>query len=359
MNVAIRADSSILIGTGHVMRCLTLAEDLVDKGNKVSFICRNFEGNMATYIEEKGYKVYVIPTDEHIGYDLSNKERYEEWLGCPWEQDAEETLSILKELKCVDWLIVDHYSLDVRWELIQREVAKKIAVIDDLADRKHSCDILLDQNLYSDMGSRYEGLVSKTCEQLIGPKYAILRKEFKVEKSNLKKKIGSIDNILIFFGGIDYQNMTAVALKSVININKPEIVVDVVIGKDNPNIDEIKALCVGVPNLTLHVQISYMAKLMANSDLAIGGGGSTNWERMSLGLPSILVALAANQEKVLEDMSRMSLCQYLGKYKNTNIEKMTDAISYMLKHIEKTREMGEKCLNIMGQDNKSISEYLV
>ncbi len=110
MQVAFRTDASIEIGTGHVMRCLTLANALVAKGAKCTFICREHAGNLIEHIQSKGHDVYVVPIGQWVDSDLGHSA----WLGSTQTQDAKECAPLLARLK-PDWLVVDHYALDARW----------------------------------------------------------------------------------------------------------------------------------------------------------------------------------------------------------------------------------------------------
>lgn len=293
MRMVIRCDSSTLIGTGHVMRCLTLADELKQRGVEVSFISRENPGNLCEFIRDRGYVVYSLP-------QLATETDFV-------KMDADETKEILlsKYLNNVEWLIVDNYSIGVNWELAVRPYVKKIMVIDDLANRLHDCDILLDQNLFRNMNFRYDGLTPLKCVNLFGPQYALLRNEFRDAQRNRTYRSWGIKRILIFFGGSDFTNETAKVLKAINELSLPEISVDVVVGSANPYRDEIKELCMVMPNVSYYCQINNMATLMLTADLSIGGGGSTAWERCCVGLPSIVVPIADNQVEPMRQLAEV------------------------------------------------------
>ena len=163
MLVIFRTDASLQIGTGHVMRCLTLADELVKKGANCRFICREHEGHLLAMIQERGYTATALPSDS--GMMKSGSEAgtplYQSWLGADWLTDLEQTKNAIGS-KTIDWLIVDHYSLDARWEGAMRSACVSLMVIDDLADRKHDCDLLLDQN-FGRIPADYEHLVPSHC----------------------------------------------------------------------------------------------------------------------------------------------------------------------------------------------------
>jgi UDP-2,4-diacetamido-2,4,6-trideoxy-beta-L-altropyranose hydrolase len=211
MHIIFRTDSSQEIGSGHVMRCLTLAEELHRKGAKIEFIVRNHKGNINEHIKNKGFEIQLLPSiaETKLQQGLIG---YEKWLGIKQEIDADETIQILKNRQA-SWLIIDHYALDCNWEERARVYAEKIMVIDDLADRKHDCDLLLDQN-YIHNQRRYDNLVSTGVTKLLGPKYALIRRGFIENRKNRVHSIGSLKNVFIFFGGADLDNLTLAAIKA-------------------------------------------------------------------------------------------------------------------------------------------------
>ena len=310
MKVAIRADASVDIGTGHVMRCLTLARALQENAAQVEFICRDLPGHMAELIQREGFTVQLLPVDVDkqgrrspaLAESLSHQ-----WLTVSAEQDVKQTREILLRQDHWDWLVVDHYGIDEFWEQQQRDIVDKIMVIDDLADRRHDCDILLDQNHYADMETRYLGKVPKHCKQLLGSRYMLLRQEFLQQRKKLKRSAGRVKRIMVFFGGVDYKNETAKALAALQTLNITDISIDVVIGTSNPHRENLAALCEDFDNAVLHVQVNNMAELMAHADLCIGGGGTATWERCSLGLPALAWAIAENQQKLLADSATAGL----------------------------------------------------
>jgi len=310
MRVVIRADASIEIGTGHIMRCLTLAEELKSKDVEVYFICRDLAGNLADYVESKGYDVFLLPkVSDQLYLESKNNEyeAYDEWLGVSSDRDAKDTHEVLLRIGNIDWLVVDHYSIAVHWEREQKDAVKKILVIDDLADRVHECDMLLDQNYYDGMEHRYDELVSESCKLLIGPQYSLLRKEFREARTNLRKSYTDIRKIFVFFGGVDATNMTSRVLESIGKLNKNDVTAEVVIGSTNPYKQQIENICAKNKNMVLHVQVENIAEMMAEADLSIGSGGTVSWERCCVGLPTMAFSVATNQEKLLRDSAKAGL----------------------------------------------------
>ncbi|WP_431811457.1 UDP-2,4-diacetamido-2,4,6-trideoxy-beta-L-altropyranose hydrolase [Lysinibacillus sp. FW12] len=322
MDTFIRVDASVEIGIGHVMRCLTLAHRLKKTEKYVAFICRDAEGQCIRLIEQQGFEVFILPNSEGSLWNF---------VSDYWKKDAQDTISILKKYN-VERLIIDHYSIDIKWEKLVRPFVNEIMVIDDLANRKHDCDILLDQNFYLDMDTRYDGLVPSSAKMLLGPSHALLRDEFIEAKKHIKPFNGRVERLFIFFGGSDPTNETEkvlLAIKS--TIEQYKLVVDVVVGNSNPNKLKIKQLCDEIENTHYHCQVNNIAELMAQADLAIGGGGATTWERIFLQLPTIVIAVAENQVEIAEAIHIKGACIYLGLSKKILINDIQNIVDKMLK----------------------------
>ena len=304
VKVVFRVDASVQIGTGHVMRCLTLANALRENGAECVFIGREHPGDLLDMLEENSFGVLRIPKapekpdTEEVTTDYSN------WLGVTSEQDANDCLAIIKGVK-PDWLVVDHYALDADWEKIFKPYVGRIMVIDDLANRTHCCDVLLDQNL-GHWSRDYTNIVPADSKVLIGPEYALLRSEFSIhrEGSLARRNEPVLEHILITMGGVDADNATGRMLGVLANASLPGIChITVVMGSRAIWLKEVKELAASMPFQTRVVSgVSNMAEIMAKADLAIGAGGSTSWERCCLGLPSLIVVLAENQRLIAEEL---------------------------------------------------------
>ena len=292
MQVAFRVDASATIGTGHVMRCLTLANTLQKQGVSCIFISRHLPAYIKEIIEFNGHK--SIPSDDHCQSEPSDELPHAHFLGTSQIQDAEQTAKILEALN-VDWLIIDHYGIDQRWESALRPHAKQVLVLDDLADRDHDCDLLVDQNLYPDMYTRYVECMPKSAKALLGVQYAILRPEFCDARERVKARKGKVKRLFVFFGGMDSANYTLPVLQTLVDLELKGCAVDVVIGAEHPTRNEVQNIC-KKQAYTCYIQTKDMAKLLLKADAAIGAGGSTSWERCCLGLPSLAFIVAPNQE---------------------------------------------------------------
>ena len=208
--IVFRVDSSLVLGSGHVIRCLALADELVRGGAEVSFISRDLPGNINQIIEQRGYSLYRLPVEEDYS-TLFDRNDYNGHLRISLLEEVEQTIVALKSIrrgKTIPLLVVDHYYLDERWEKLIRPFVNRIMVIDDLANRRHDCDVLVDHNQFDDMNVRYNGLVPVYCKLLLGNEYAIIRRSFLETRKKLHSRTGNIESILIFFGGSDPTNKT-------------------------------------------------------------------------------------------------------------------------------------------------------
>jgi len=315
--IVFRVDSSAKIATGHVMRCLTLAKALKKQGVEIIFICRDLEGNIIDRVKKENFEVKILPKpSKSIKSEPENP--YLEWLEVNLSEDAKQTKEIISKLVAKPTLIIDHYAIDEIWENEIRESVNKIIAIDDLANRKHNCDILIDQNLYHNYQNRYDDLVPKNCQKFLGPEYAILREQFFKIKP---RKRTEVKNILICFGGIDPDNITLKAVKATIEAQKTlKINFNViVIGAKNNYQEEIKQIC-GENKFEYKDYVDNMADSMHWSDLAIGAGGSMSWERCYMNLPVIVISLAENQIEICQTLNDKGIIKYLGDNSNVNQE---------------------------------------
>lgn len=297
MHFAFRTDASLHIGTGHVVRCLTLADALHERGAKSTFICRPHAGHLLDLIQQRGHAAKALaPADD--AYTALADPCHAQWLGTDWASDAQQTQQVLGD-QVVDWLVVDHYALDRRWEQTLRPHTRRLMAIDDLADRPHDCDLLLDQNL-GRQAKDYGGLLSSHPQTLIGPSYALLRPEFaQWRKHSLQRRTQpQLKNLLITMGGVDQANATGQVLEALFQCELPvDLCITVVMGPTAPWLEQVQAQAAAMPRPTQVLSgVSNMAQLMAESDFCIGAAGGSAWERCCLGLPTLVLMLAANQQ---------------------------------------------------------------
>ena len=310
MKIYFRVDASREIGTGHVVRCVTLAKELDILGAECIFLSRDHTWNLFKYITENKFKLRVLNTDSESAKSTFTNDilMHSEWLGVSQKYDASQTISALGS-DTPEWLVVDHYGIDYRWHELLRPHCKNILVIDDLADRKHDCDLLLDQNLVKDYLNRYENLVAPLVPKLLGPKFALLQEEYLEVKNRVLKRNNEVKNILVYFGGSDSHSLTESAVDTLMEILDNSVKVDVV--SSNPGTSLIDMVNRN-NNFKLHSNLPSLAPLMFKADLAIGAGGTTTWERCFMGLPSIVITTAENQIKSSVELDRLGYIKWVG-----------------------------------------------
>lgn len=309
-NIVFRVDSSVAIGYGHLMRCLSLAAALRQRGACCHFLCRDLPGNKNALVLSNGFLLIVLPGDEPLHLQpCDTAPKHQLWLGTTWQHDAAQCSVNLQRLQ-PDLIIVDHYALDFQWQSSVRPLCRKVAVIDDLADRSHACDILLDYNL-SVQCRDYQALLPAHCLRLLGGKYVLLREEFLQWQflSAQRRLNNKLEHILITFGGTDPDNNSEQVLRVLAGLGFTTLKrIDVVVSSKAPQLEHLLAYAAQMPVPTLvHTDVSNMAELIAGADLAIGSGGGSTYERLFLKLPSLLMPIADNQIKPLQKMHQAGL----------------------------------------------------
>ena len=337
MNIAFRVDASSQIGTGHFMRCLTLADVLSQRGAQIRFISLHLLEHLQGLLLNRGYEFMMLESQANENVDDLV---HSHWLGTTQQYDADEALQLLSD-RIWDWLVVDHYALDARWESKLRQIVKTILVIDDIADRLHDCDILLDQNYYADMDSRYTGKVPTDCRLLLGPHYALLRDEFRQWRQQVKPRTGPVKKILVFFGGVDADNFTGLTIEALAGLGSCGLQIDVVIGAQHPYREQIESAC-SEYMFSCYVQTNRMAEFMAKADLAIGAGGSATWERCCLGLPAIVFSLADNQRDIVKGLDLIGAGQYIDSQLVANSLALNDDILELIKNKNHLKSLSAK-----------------
>ena len=294
MNVLVRVDGSKALGGGHVMRQLALAGALRDSGAQVRFACRAADGMASRAIAAQGFAVQLL---------------------APGLEDVEATRQAAAG--AVDWLVVDQYELGAAWERDARGFARRILVVDDLADRAHDADLLVDQNYYAGLERRYAGLVPETCERLLGPAYALLRPQFAAARAQVNRD-RPVRRILVSFGATDPLSQTSVALEGLRRLKAKDLEIDVPDRSDR------------------------MAQLMAAADLAIGSGGVSTNERLCLGLPAAVVATHPFQETSARDVAAIGAHRYLGPAAALDADGYARVVSELMSQPAALRRMTEE-----------------
>jgi UDP-2,4-diacetamido-2,4,6-trideoxy-beta-L-altropyranose hydrolase len=353
MKVVIRADASFAIGSGHVMRCLALAHQLRRNGANVTFVCRDHPGHLCEHIAGQGIPVFRLPlkTASPANQDDDGPlPAHYGWLGADWRADAEDTGRAMAGGAAVDWLIVDHYAIDMRWQRSVRPLTRGLMIIDDLADRRHDCDLLVDQNYFDGLDSRYDALTPAGCQRLLGPVFALLRPEFATVRSILRDRSGTVNRILISFGGVDATNETAKTIRAFRMLGSSDLEAVVIVGRTNPHRSEIESLCGERPGLRFRSDVADMATEMAEADLAIGAGGVSCWERCCVGLPAIVMAVSENQLAIADALARKGACLYLGRHDRVDESMIAKAIEKCASDADALRVMAQRAMAMTSGD---------
>jgi UDP-2,4-diacetamido-2,4,6-trideoxy-beta-L-altropyranose hydrolase len=325
------------------MRCLTLAKALKENGANIEFICRKHEGSITNKIRLSGFNVFEL--EEHVEKKYDKKLLHSHWLGATQQQDSKDCIRILQQTK-VDWLIVDHYGIDEDWEKNLTSCCDKLMVIDDLADRKHECDILLDQT-FGRQRLDYKNFVLESCTMLLGTQYALLRPEFSQwrEYSLKRRQKSQFKQLLINMGGVDVNNITKEILNEISKCDLPnDINIVIIMGSTAPHINSIEVM---VRNFPYHVEVRAdvhnMAEIMANSDLAIGATGATTWERCCLGLPTIQLVVAENQAFSAKNLGKENIGRLI-----KDIQELGGLLDGMNKWMQKSGQSAAKICDGLG-----------
>lgn len=309
MEIAIRVDASIWIGTGHVIRCLNLAEKLRQYRMKCTFICKEHNGNLISKIEERGFDTFIIPAPAHNANLFYEDEQ--DWLDGKQYDDALICAHLFKQSNYVpDLLIIDHYAIDIEWErIIKLDFPETlIVIIDDLCNRAHECNVLIDTTLGRGKED-YKKLIPPYCQTYFGTKYSLIREDFLKLRHSAKLRRGDTitpETLLITMGGVDAKNITKKILQAINKTFANELKkITVILGKHCPHIEEIKSIANKMQcKTTVMVDVANMPELMCNHDASIGALGGTTWERCVLGLPAINISIANNQHSIVDKLKQ-------------------------------------------------------
>lgn len=343
MKVVFRADASARIGSGHVVRCAALAKRLQADGADVVFLSRALEGNMLDWLREQGLEVEALPA--LTGQSPDKAGDFGDWLEVPIEADIADCRQALLNAGRPDWLVVDHYALDILWEQALRSDVGRIMAIDDHDNRSHDVDLLLNQNLGAD-ASHYAVRVPPECRLLIGPRYALLRPQFADARQVLHRDSGPLRRLLICFGGVDAGNITKLAIEAALAADIDGLQIDAVLGGGNPHKEMLGQEYAAHANVRIVSAVDNMAEVMAANDLFCGSGGGITWERAALGLPGLTIALAPNQKMACEAMALAGADLHLGDVGQVQLEDIAAAIRLLARSPRLLQAMSAEALAI-------------
>ncbi|MBX7199603.1 MAG: UDP-2,4-diacetamido-2,4,6-trideoxy-beta-L-altropyranose hydrolase [Rhodospirillaceae bacterium] len=341
MKIAIRADASAQIGSGHVVRCRTLARVLAQRGAEITFVSRDCPGNMLAALRAEGWTVRALPAA------IAGE-----------NADSDATAAALAG-ENADWLIVDHYGLGVDWQKHMRPHAERIMAIDDMANRRHDCDLLMDQNFSLNPAARYQGLVPATAQLCLGPRYALLGGDYAALPYR-PAVAQPVKRILVSFGGADLADMTGRALAA---LSAPEfdgIQVDLVAGPSYPHRARLETAAARRAGTTVLGPQPTLAGLLGAADVAIGAGGGTTWERARAGAPAVVITLADNQVPATRDLAAAGALIYAGAAENLSADALRDRLRGLLADPDARQRMTEAGQRMVdGRGAQRIAEVLL
>ena len=326
------------------MRCLTLALQARARGITTEFVCRDLPGHISHVITEQRFNVHLLP--QHDG------------LPTYWQQDAKETIEKLAGA-AVNWLIVDHYGINAHWEALLRPYATHVCVIDDLANRAHDCDVLLDQNYHPAGTHRYDTLLPAACVKLLGPHHVLLREEFHRVRKGLQRRIADVRRILVNVGGTDEANLTGLAVGALQSLQLKGVTADVVIGATNPNRVRLEHQIATDERFRMHVQTTNMADLIAAADLAIGACGATTWERCYLGLPSMGLVLSDNQRDTARQLAKAGIIYNMGETATITQYLLAESIAKLIENQAARKALSENSLALLPQRVPDLASLML
>lgn len=324
----LRLDASNMIGLGHLVRTMALVEQL-----------KQINQNLVVDLATVDWQPRLNNSSNAIINHRINL------------ASCHDIKTIIQHNQQWDVLIVDHYQLSAVWEKQLRSFCKMIVVIDDLANRSHDCDLLVDQNLYSD-NLRYRNLIPTDSKQLLGPNFALLRSEINQYKMNSPSEK---NRVFLFLGGGD----NTIALQKILIACRADFFrnyfFDIVI-TDAYTHEHIRSLCQGSNHFHLHVNPSSILSLMQKSSLAIGAGGSTTWERFYFGMACILLSTAPNQIEGSKYLAQIGAIVYLGNIDEIDIAAMSQKFECIFKDQKRLSTMRRLCKTLVdGQGTSRVA----
>ncbi|MDH5220464.1 MAG: UDP-2,4-diacetamido-2,4,6-trideoxy-beta-L-altropyranose hydrolase [Betaproteobacteria bacterium] len=334
MRILVRTDASVATGTGHLRRCLTLAAALRDGGATVSFACAAPAPEVRQMVLDRSFPLATVAQ-----LPIDNDGVTAELAPGAQEVDASATLAIA-EPQGFDWVVVDHYGLAAPWERRMRAGGRRIMAIDDLADRPHDCDLLLDQNLRAEGETAYASLVPPGCDRLLGPHYALIDPAFASARAALRPSLR--DGILISFGGSDPRSLTVRVLRALLATAPVDLRIDVVAGALQRSAAELAEIAGGASNVRFHHATREMPRLMAGASLFLGAGGTTSWERCCMALPGVVVSVAPNQEPLCRALAEAGGHVYLGSATDVEPDAMAKAALQLLGSPDRLAQLAER-----------------
>lgn len=345
--VAIRVDASAAMGTGHLKRCLSLAQALAEAGAQTRFICRPLDAVAAQVLAAQNGTVHWLPAPTATFTLPADAPPHARWAGVSATDDAQQTAEALADWR-PDWVVVDHYAFDARWhQAIRLALCCRLLAIDDLADRPIAADALLDHNWNADHRRKYATRVLVPPTWLTGPRYALLAPAYRgAPRCVLRAEVRSIG---IFLGGTDPGGASAHVVRTcrAAGFGGP---LEVVSTSASPHLTDLQRACTADPDTTLTLDEPDLAAFFARHDLQIGAGGGATWERCCIGTPTIALVLAANQAVVvpaLDHLGALRAARLDGAPDTADLPTLSDALRQLLPDAAERAAMGQRAATLV------------
>jgi UDP-2,4-diacetamido-2,4,6-trideoxy-beta-L-altropyranose hydrolase len=339
LHVAIRADASSRIGLGHIKRSLSLASALIDVGAQVRLVTRDMGLDVSELIDPR-VACDVLPAPSASSFIIESVPQAD-LAGIDWRCDVDETIAALRDWR-PHWVIVDHYGFDARWHMrAAEELGSRIAVIDDLADRPLSADLIIDHNPHANHREKYRGLLAQV-ETIVlgGTRFALLGAEFaRAAPLTVREKVRSIG---IFMGGTDASELSAIALNACRVHAAFRGPIEVVSTRGNPNAARLEGLARKWPDTTVSYDLPDLVAFFGRHDLQIGAGGGATWERCCIGAPMLLLKAAQNQTVVLREVERLGVAAVYDPGAAHNETDLGRAVSELIADENRRRALSQR-----------------
>jgi UDP-2,4-diacetamido-2,4,6-trideoxy-beta-L-altropyranose hydrolase len=331
------------------LRCLALADELRRRGARTLFLARHLLPALEALLRRRGHTIARLAGTSG---GVPGRTEYEAWLGVPLAVDAVETTEALGAVGGVDWLVYDHYALDSSWSGPVRIHVKRLLAVDDLADRTHECDILLDQTPSRREEARYRSLVPATCRQLLGPRYALVRSEFSLARRTAGIRNGVIRSVLVALGAYPDAECLSMVLTGLSEMQIEPITVHVL---GEAEISERHYHL----SVRWHGFLDCPVPMLLSSDLAIGGGGSSAWERCCLGLPSVILELARNQTLMAEGLVECGAAVNLGPLSSVTAGEVSRVVEDLGRHPQRVHQISQRAFGLVdGQGASRVADAM-
>jgi UDP-2,4-diacetamido-2,4,6-trideoxy-beta-L-altropyranose hydrolase len=337
--VALRADASPRSGTGHVVRCLSLAAALRDAGARPCLVSRRLGIDVAALAQRTGVELVELAAPP-AGFETTDPVPHAAWAGVDWQRDAEETAQALAGRDC-ERVVVDHYAFDARWHRrVAQALGARIAAIDDLADRELAVDLLIDHNLCEDTRAKYAGRIDATTRVLGGPRHALLGRAYAALAP--REPDDAVDSIGIFLGGVDAAGLSSLALRACRDVAGFSGAIEIATTSAHPQLNALRALATTQPPTTLLLDAPELSAFFARHGLQIGAAGGATWERCCAGAPMLLLVAADNQLAVVPQLVAFGAAAALPPEASRDLQQVGALVAELLADAPRRRAMAQR-----------------